>query len=73
MSNVTPHASKEVIERKNKKFLTNADIYLNARRRKFLKEGRAECPKHPEQYFDPAKFTGCYLCHLEEMKEKKAH
>jgi len=70
MSNLNIHPTKEVIERKNKKFLTNTDMYMEARKSKFLKEGRVECPKHPEQYFDPTKFTGCYQCYLEE---KKAH
>ncbi len=32
-----------------------------------LKEkGLVYCKKHPEKWFDPMKFTGCYYCHLEE-------
>lgn len=69
MSNINFHPSKETIDRKNKSFLTNADIYMASRRRKFIKEGRVECPKHPEQYFDPTKFTECYMCHLERVRK----
>lgn len=50
------------------KYLTNADMYLNARKRKFEAEGRIECPKHKDQYYDPKKFTGCYQCYLENKK-----